>query len=83
MKNVQNLRKADDIFHMMSVKHDMSQEERDQDKKLRAEAKDKQEIDKSGNLLYLVRGMPWDRHIQKNKDKKSRRKGEGQCTYCK
>jgi hypothetical protein len=32
---------------MMSIKHDMTQEERDQDKKLRAEAKDKQEIDKS------------------------------------
>jgi hypothetical protein len=47
MKNECKLRKADDKFRMMSIKHDMTQEERDQDKKLRAEAKDKQEIDKS------------------------------------
>ena len=40
MKNECKLRKADDKFRMMSIKHDMTQEERDQDKK-------KQEIDKS------------------------------------
>jgi hypothetical protein len=56
---------------MMSIKHDMTQEEPDQDKKLRAEAKDKQEIDKSGHFLYLVRGMPWERHIQKIKIRKA------------
>ena len=39
MKNAHKLRKADDTFRMMSIKHDMTQEERDQDKKLRAEAK--------------------------------------------
>jgi hypothetical protein len=43
----------------------------DQDKKLGAEAKDKQEIDKSGNFLYLVRGMPWERHIQNIKIRKA------------
>jgi hypothetical protein len=85
---------------MTSIKHDMTQEERDQDKKLRAEAKDKQEIDKSEHFLYLVREMPWERHIQKIKIRKAeedldqegsvgpqetetRRKGEGQCRYCK
>jgi ATP-dependent Lon protease len=71
MKNAHKLRKADDTFRMMSIKHDMTQEERDQDKKLRAEAKDKQEIDKSGNFLYLVRGMPWERHMQKIKIRKA------------
>jgi hypothetical protein len=71
MKNAHKLRKADDTFRMMSIKHDMTQEERDQDKKPRAEAKDKQEIDKSGNFLYLVRGMPWERHIQKIKIRKA------------
>ena len=34
MKNVHKLRKADDTFRMMSVKHDMTQEKRDQDKNL-------------------------------------------------
>jgi hypothetical protein len=63
MKNAHILRKAADTFRMMSIKHDMTQEERDQDKNLRAEAKDKQEIDKSGNFLYLDRGM----HIHKIK----------------
>ena len=71
MKNVHKLRKADDTFRMMSVKHDMTQEKRDQDKKLGAEAKDKQEIDKSENFLYLVRGMPWERHMQKIKIRKA------------
>ena len=33
MKNVHKLRKADFTFRMMSVKHDMTQEERDQEKK--------------------------------------------------
>ena len=65
MKNECKLGKADDKFRMMSIKHDMTQEERDQDKKLRAEAKDKQEINKSENFLYLVKGMPWERHMQK------------------
>ena len=59
------------MMSLMSVKHDMTQEDREQDKKLRAEAKDKQEKDKTGNLLYLVRGMPWERHIQKIKIRKS------------
>lgn len=71
MKNVHKLRNADEKYSLMSVKHDMTQEEREQDKKLRAEAKDKQEKDKTGNFLYLVRGMPWERHIQKIKIRKS------------
>ena len=45
MKNVHKLRNADEKYSLMSVKHDKTQEEREQDKKLRAEAKDKQEKD--------------------------------------
>ena len=76
MKNVHKLRNAEDKFRTMSVKHDMTQEEREHDKKLRNEAKEKQEKDKNGNFLYVVRGMPWERHIQKIKVKKTQEEPE-------
>jgi len=71
MKNVHKLRYSDEPFRTMSVKHDMTQDERELDKALRDEAKDKQEKDNSGNFIYVVRGMPWERHIQKIKIRKT------------
>ena len=51
----------------MSVKHDMTREERQKDKALREQAKKSQDEDASGNFRYVVRGLPWERQIRKIK----------------
>ena len=54
----------------------MTQEERNKEVELRKEAKARQENDISGNFLYLVRGLPLDRHIVKlRKDRKKDKTG--------
>jgi hypothetical protein len=65
MRNLYKLRDADEIYRKMSVKHDMTRDERDQERHLREEARGLQEKDKSGNFIYLVRGMPWERQVRK------------------
>ena len=71
MKNVYKLKESkSDYYQIIGVTHDMTQEERNKEVELRKEAKARQENDISGNFLYLVRGLPWDRHIVKlRKDK--------------
>ena len=53
---------------MMSIKHDMTQEERDQNKKLRAETRNRQ-VQK---FSLLGQGNALGQAYTKNKDKKSR-----------
>lgn len=65
MKNLVHLRKVDEHspFYGVSVTHDMSQDERDENKRLYLEAKAKNEKEKSGKFKFLVRGPPWARRI--------------------
>ena len=63
MKNAHKLRNADDPFRKMSIKHDMTQDERQQDKTLREEAQIKTDTEENGNFIYVVKGIPWERHI--------------------
>ena len=58
MKNLYKLVDADESFKRMSVKHDMTREERQKDKALREQA---------GNFRYVVRGLPWEIQISKTK----------------
>ena len=68
MKNAHKLRfSAEDYYKKIGLKHDMTKDERSQDAKLRRDAKDKQEAEEDANLLYLVRGPPWERKIIKVK----------------
>jgi len=60
MKIAHKLRNADDAFRNMSIKHDMTQDERQLDKTLREEAKIKTDTEENG--IFIV-GMPWERHI--------------------
>lgn len=46
------------VSEKMGVKPDMTEEERQEETELRREAKQKQEQDKCGHLMYLVQGLP-------------------------
>jgi hypothetical protein len=62
MKNLFKLRKSsNDKFKKIWIQHDMTKEEREINKKLREEAKEKNQKDSKN--LYIVRGFPWERKI--------------------
>ncbi|KAH3809142.1 hypothetical protein DPMN_137505 [Dreissena polymorpha] len=50
----------------------MSYDERQKEKELRKEAKDKTEAEKDPNFRYLVRGPQWDRKIVRVKSFKAK-----------
>ena len=52
-------------YKKIGIKHDMSKEERLREAKLKKEAKEKQRNEASGNFIFLVRGLPWERKIVK------------------
>ena len=56
----------------------MTQDEREKEIALKKEAKKKQEDDKNGNFLYLVRGHPWERGIVKIKKHINQEKDEAE-----
>lgn len=62
MTNLSELRNADEPFDEMRVQHDMTPSERETEKKLIAEAKEKSEAD-SENFFYVVRGLPGNRKV--------------------
>lgn len=74
MKNVYKLKDAREPFNKVSVKHDMTKEEREHEKNLRTEAKRLQEEDKTGNFMFVVRGMPWEQQVRKIKLRKQNTK---------
>ena len=65
LRRAKKLKDAPAPFHRVSVSNDMSLEERDNNKKLLAEAKAMDARDTSGDWIHLVRGPPWDRQIVK------------------
>jgi hypothetical protein len=73
MSNLKRLAIADDTFKQLSVAHDMTQREREQNKKTLAEAKEKNEAmdlkGQSGKFIFMVKGPPWDRKVAKVKKK--------------
>lgn len=65
MKSIYKLRNTENnMLKRMRVAHDMTLEERQTDKELRTEAKEKNETER-GNFFYVVRGQPWERYILK------------------
>ena len=56
--SLKNLARAPEIFRKVSVKHDLSQSERDLVKQKIEEAKNK--TNESDEFAYLVRGPPWN-----------------------
>jgi hypothetical protein len=54
-------------YENVSVSNDLTQTEREMEKKLWSEAKRQQISDVSGDYMYKVRGPPWARRIVKIK----------------
>ena len=74
MRNLYKLKHAKEPLKNISIRQDMSQSEREQEKALQDEAKAQNERQQAEDPRYMitVRGSPWDRHIVKVKKKASR-----------
>ena len=66
MRNTYKLKDSDD-FKGWSLQHDMTKKQRENVKKLVAEAKKKEEEDESGEYIYRVRGPPHKKYIKRIK----------------
>lgn len=62
-RNVGKLRDAEESYRKVSITHDMTVKEREENKILLDQAKSK--IDKTGRFKYVVKGPPWARKIHK------------------
>jgi len=69
MESLYKLKHADMKFKRIIVAHDMTRTERDECKKLVAEAKSLSEQDNSGEYLYRVRGKPGQMRVIKIKQR--------------
>lgn len=68
MKKAYKLQYSDsEYLRTIGLKHDMSQDERKEDSRLRREAKQMQEDSDNENFVFLVRGPSWERKIIKVK----------------
>ena len=69
MTNLSELKIAEAPYNQMRVQHDMTPSERENEKKLINEAKEKSAMDEE-NFFYVVRGLPGNRkvaRVQKNR----------------
>lgn len=69
MGNLTKMKHAKEPLNKVSVKHDLTKIEREEEKKLLAEAKTMNALEEDPTVKYIVRGMPWDRKIIKVKKK--------------
>ena len=58
MESLYKLKHAQAKFKRIVINHDMTQNERDEYKKLAVEAKSKADQDTSGEYMYRIRGRP-------------------------
>lgn len=65
MKNLKKLKGMGEPYESIRVKHDMSIEDRNQERELQKEAKELSDKEKDSNFIYLVRGQPGNRRIVK------------------
>ena len=66
--NLKSLQQAPDNLKALSISHDFTPEEREENKRLREEAKAKETSDPEHK--YVIRGPPWNREIIKVTKKK-------------
>ena len=69
MKNLHKLKNKGEPFSEMVIKHDMSREDREKERLLQKEAREKTQQEQTSNLVYIVRGRPGERKIIKVKKK--------------
>ena len=66
MKTLHNLKDASDpIYRTISVKHDMTPEERQEESKLKLRAIELNNQNIESDTIHVVRGKPWERKIVK------------------
>ena len=67
MRNVHKLKQSDaqSDYSRLSVAHDMTPTEREENKKKIQEAKDRNMEHSSENFKFVVRGPPWERRVVK------------------
>ena len=58
MESVSKLKDADEKYSRIILTHDMATEDRDEYKRLVAEAKEKQKDEISGEFIFRVKGAP-------------------------
>ena len=58
MESVSKLKHADEKYSRIILTHDMATEDRDEYKRLVAEAKEKQKDEISGEFIFRVKGAP-------------------------
>ena len=63
--NLNNLRGASNNLSGISISHDMTPLQREEDKEMFEEAKRMEEEETSGDFIFRVRGPPWNRYIKK------------------
>lgn len=63
MKNLYRLKGSK--YNTISVKHDMTREEREQDKDMRSQSKEKTDSNMDPQVFYAVRGEPGERKVVK------------------
>ena len=66
LRNTWRLAESDIVmFQRTGIEHDYTPKQREQRKKLKEEAKEKEQNDRSGNYLYRVRGPPGNMWIKR------------------
>ena len=71
MSKLGKLAEAPEEFKKISVSHDMTKDDREQNRKLVAEAKNKTKEDPTGNWVFRVKGLPGMRRIVRIEKKRS------------
>ena len=72
MQNLANLSKAPEALQKISVQHDLTKKQREDEKEMRECAKKMEAEDESGEFNYRIRGPPWARRIVKMKKRENK-----------
>lgn len=67
MSSLNKLSRVEDRFKALSITNDLTQSEREENRKLVEKAKQMTEEEETGEFVFKVRGPQWDRHIVKLK----------------
>ena len=67
MKNLHKLKNKGEPFSEMVITHDMSREDREKERLLQKEAREKTQQEQTSNVVYIVRGRPGERQVIKVK----------------
>ena len=76
MKNLRKLKGAKKPWDKISVRNDLSREEREAEKILRDEARERSNRELDPNFHFQLRGPPWDRKIQRVRKRENTREQE-------